>query len=82
MSSFAVLWLNRDDLEALELMSEITKRLKERELKTASKETVFIYKNLFSVLILMGLFTINLKSFLKHTKLFSHPEIYHKLIVW
>lgn len=43
MSSFVVLWLNRDNLEALELMREITQRLKERELKTA-KETVFIYR--------------------------------------
>lgn len=41
MSSFAVLWLRRDDLKALELMTEIMQRLKERELKQA-KEMVFI----------------------------------------
>lgn len=42
MSSFAVLWrTGNDDLKALELMTEIKQRLKEREQKQA-KETVVI----------------------------------------
>ena len=41
MASFPVLWLTNDDLNALELMTEIMKRLKEREQKQA-KETVII----------------------------------------
>ena len=43
MSSFPVLWLRDDDLDALELMTEIMKRLKEREQKQL-KETVIINK--------------------------------------
>lgn len=43
MSSFPVLWLTDDDLDALELMIEIMKRLKEREQKQL-KETVIINK--------------------------------------
>ena len=41
MFFFAVLWLKRDNPKALELMTEIMQRLKERELKQA-KETVVI----------------------------------------
>lgn len=42
MSSFTVLWrTGNDDLKALELMTEIKQRLKEREQKQA-KETVVI----------------------------------------
>ena len=43
MFSFPVLWLTNNDLEALEIMNEVTQRLRERELKQA-KETVIIYK--------------------------------------
>ena len=38
-SSFLVLWLRRDDLKALELMTEIMQRLREGDKKQA-KETV------------------------------------------
>ena len=43
MFSFPVLWLRNDDFKAIEIMNEVTQRLKERELKQA-KETVIIYK--------------------------------------
>lgn len=40
MSSFVVLWVNRDDRKASELMNEIIQRLKAREVEQA-KERVF-----------------------------------------